>query len=74
MRSRCSLALAKLRRGALPFSPDRDLVGQPEQTLRTSDGHPSGAEFAESRVYHRYPVDRPTPAAEAAPSAPVPAS
>src|SRR5215216_4802232 len=37
-----------LRRCTLPFSPGRDLVGQPEQTLRTSEGHPGGAEFAES--------------------------
>ena len=48
MRSHRSLPLAKLRRGALPFSPDRDLVAQPEQTLRTFDGGPSHAEFAES--------------------------
>jgi hypothetical protein len=50
MRSCRSLALTKLRRCALPFSPGRDLVAQPEQTLRTFDGEPSGAEFAESPV------------------------
>jgi hypothetical protein len=50
MRSCRGLALAKLRRCALPFSPGRDLVGQPEQTLRTFDGEPSRAEFKESPV------------------------
>jgi hypothetical protein len=50
MRSHRSLPLAKLRRGALPFSAGRGLVAQPEQTLRTFDGEPSGAEFAESPV------------------------
>ena len=50
MRSCRSLPLAKLRRGALPFSPGRDLVGQPEQALRTFDGGPGSAEFAESPV------------------------
>jgi hypothetical protein len=50
MRSCRSLPLTKLRRRTLPFSPGRDLVGQPEQTLRTSDGEPSGAEFKGSPV------------------------
>src|SRR5687767_6749230 len=50
MRSCRSLALTKLRRGTLPFSPCRDLVAQPEQTLRTLDGEPSAAEFKESPV------------------------
>jgi hypothetical protein len=45
-----SPALTKLRRCALPFSPGRDLVGQPEQTLRTFDGEPSSVELAESPV------------------------
>ena len=45
-----SLALTKLRRDSLPFGPGRDLVGEPEQTLRTFDGEPSGAEFKESPV------------------------
>jgi hypothetical protein len=48
MRSCRSLPLTKLRRGALPFSPGRDLVAQPEQTLRTFDSEPSGAQFKES--------------------------
>src|SRR5215217_8811009 len=39
MRSRRSLALTKLHRCTLSFSPARDLVAQPEQTLRTFDGH-----------------------------------
>ncbi len=50
MRSCRSLPLTKLRRGALPFSPSRDLVAQPKQTLRAFDGEPSGAEFAESPI------------------------
>jgi len=50
MRSHRSLPLTKLRRCTLPFCPGRDLVGQPEQTLRTFDGEPSRAEFAESPV------------------------
>jgi hypothetical protein len=50
MRSCRSLPLTKLRRCALPFSPGPDLVAQPEQTLRTCDGEPSGAEFKESPV------------------------
>jgi hypothetical protein len=50
MRSCRSLPLTKLHRRSLCFSPGRDLVGQPEQTLRTFDGEPSGAEFAESPV------------------------
>src|SRR5215213_1128909 len=57
-----SLPLTKLRRCTLPFSPGRDLVGQPEQPLRTSDGEPSGAEFAES------PLQPPIPARPANPS------
>jgi hypothetical protein len=50
MRSHRSLPLTKHRRCTLPFSPGRNLVAQPEQTLRTFDGEPSGAEFAESPV------------------------
>ena len=50
MRSRRSLPLTKLRRCTLPFSPGRDLVGEPEQTLRTFDGEPSRAKFTESPV------------------------
>jgi hypothetical protein len=50
MRSHRSLPLTKLRRFTLPFSPYRDLVAQPEQTLSTLDGEPSRAEFAESPV------------------------
>ena len=50
MRSHRSLPLTKLRRCTLPFSPYRDLVAQPEQTLSTLDGEPSRAEFAESPV------------------------
>jgi hypothetical protein len=48
MRSHRSLPLTKLRRCTPPFSPDRDLVAQPEQTLRTFDDEPSHAEFKES--------------------------
>jgi hypothetical protein len=48
MRSHRSPALTKHRRCTLPFSPGRDPVAQPEQTLRTFDGESSRAEFAES--------------------------
>ena len=50
MRSCRSLPLTKLRRCTLPFSPDRDLIGQSEQTLRTFDSEPSRAEFKESPI------------------------
>ena len=65
MRSCCSLPLTKLRRGALPFSPDRDLVAQPEQTLRTFDCEPSrrGVQRIAGLTTDTL-LDRPTPAAE----------
>lgn len=44
------LALTKLSRCPLPFCRGRDLAAQPEQTLRTFGGEPSGAEFKESPV------------------------